>query len=229
MVYASYTRATPEPLKGWVHRRRYTQVVRHVAKPISSDRVLDYGCGDAHLFSHFKEHLGTGRLVGYDPDKRMLSEASVEVAQGATLTSNLDEISGRFSLIYCVEVCEHLPDGALRTALRNLKAYAAPHARIVIGVPVEIGLSGAVKEAYRSLRGSHQGAFLRSLVGRPGPRRMTDMEWYGYHTGFDHRRLKKFLDQEGFAVRRQVCLPFPGIGAFLNNEIFFICSVAPST
>src|SRR6185295_10386147 len=76
-----------------------------------------------------------------------------EVADAAFLTTDvqvlLEKYRGRCSLIYCTEVCEHLTDEALQTAFQNIRTLAAPQARIVFGVPVETGLSGLLKLAYR--------------------------------------------------------------------------------
>jgi hypothetical protein len=88
-TYASFTRNTSEPIKRLAHGRRFSQIVARIASPLATDTVLDYGCGDAHLFTHFLDHP---RLVGYDPSLPILSQASSEVASAAFLTTDLQLI-----------------------------------------------------------------------------------------------------------------------------------------
>lgn len=232
-TYASYTRDTAEPLKRIAHGKRFTQVISLISSPLKTDTVLDYGCGDGHLFSHFLGNIGRTKLVGYDPDPKLIAEASAEVAAGSTLTSDIEALKQQhksaFSLIYCMEVCEHLTDKALDQLFSNIKAMSAPDARIVFGIPIETGLSGFLKSIYRMAHGGRQNANImsafKSLFGIKIDRHTTDVEWYGPHTGFNHQRLRGRLESNGFMVRRSHCLPFPTLGSVLNNEIYFVCSI----
>jgi hypothetical protein len=148
------------------------------------------------------------------------------------LTTDINSLKAEhrrsFSLIYCVEVCEHLTDKALDELLENIIELAAPYARIIIGVPIETGPSGFLKAMYRTAHGHRQAASVskavRALFGLPIPRNVTDVEWYGDHTGFSHARLRQKLQDRGFLVKRTTCLPFPLLGLALNNEIYFTCS-----
>jgi SAM-dependent methyltransferase len=230
--YASYTRNTAEPLKRIAHSRRYEQLLRLIAAPLPGDRVLDYGCGDGHLFLHLLGNVPSDRLVGYDPNADLLAQADPAVVTGSSLTTDMSRLKaehgGWFSLIYCVEVCEHLTDKALDELFENISELAAPYARIIIGVPIETGPSGFLKAMYRTAHGHRQAASftkaVRALFGLPIPRNETDLEWYGDHTGFDHVRLRAKLEARGLRVKRSACLPFPLFGQALNNEIYFTCS-----
>lgn len=230
--YASYTRNTAEPLKRIAHSRRYEQLLRIVAAPFPGDKVLDYGCGDGHLFSHLVGNVPSDKLIGYDPNADLLAQADPAVIAGSSLTTDINSLKAghrrSFSLIYCIEVCEHLTDKALDELLDNIIELAAPYARIIIGVPIETGPSGFLKAMYRTAHGHRQAASaikaVRALFGLPIPRNVTDVEWYGDHTGFNHARLRGKLEDRGLLVKRSACLPFPLFGVALNNEIYFTCS-----
>jgi 2-polyprenyl-3-methyl-5-hydroxy-6-metoxy-1,4-benzoquinol methylase len=229
--YASYTRNTVEPLKRIAHGRRYEQLLRIIAAPLPGDKVLDYGCGDGHLFSHLVGDVPPDRLVGYDPSAELLAQADPAVVTGSSLTTDINSLKAEhcrsFSLIYCIEVCEHLTDRALDELFGNITELAAPNARIIIGVPIETGPSGFLKAMYRVAHGHRQAASVtkavRALFGLRILRNVTDVEWYGDHTGFSHARLREKLDDCGLLIERSACLPFPLFGLVLNNEIYYAC------
>jgi trans-aconitate methyltransferase len=229
--YASYTRDTTEPLKSLAHKRRYHQVLNLIAPPLPLDSVLDYGCGDGHLFSFLVHKFKRQNLVGYDPNPKLLAEAAPSVSAGAELTTDIDSLIGKrpssFSLIYCMEVCEHLTDKSLDELLKRITVLAAPRARIIFGVPIETGPSGFLKSIYRAAHGGRQSASIaqafRALFNMKLERKVTDVEWYGAHTGFSHIRFRKILEQGGFRIIKTLHLPFPALRSVLNNEIYFVC------
>jgi len=229
--YASYTRDTTDSLKSLAHKRRYRQVLNLIAPPLLIDRVLDYGCGDGHLFSFLVHKYKRQNLVGYDPNPKLLAEAAPSVSAGAELTTDIDSLitnrSSSFSLIYCIEVCEHLTDKSLDELLKHITVLAAPRARIVFGVPIETGPSGFLKSMYRTAHGGRQSASIaqafRALFNMKLERKVTDTEWYGAHTGFSHMRFRKILEQGGFRIIKTRHLPILALRSVLNNEIYFVC------
>ena len=213
--YASYTRNTRELLKQIAHKRRYRQVLDLVTSPSPTDRVLDYGCADGHLFSFLVGKFERRNLVGYDPNPKLLSEAEPSVLAGALLTSDIDGLlenqPSSFTLIYCVEVCEHLTDRSLDELLQNITSLASSRARIIVGVPIETGLSGFLKSIYRVAHGGRQSASIAQAFRAPlryedRARRVTDVEWYGAHTGFSHIKLREILKHKGFRISDIVSL-----------------------
>jgi hypothetical protein len=183
------------------------------------------------LFSFLVGKFERQKLVGYDPNPKLLSEAEPCVLAGAELTSDIEGLlenqSSRFTLIYCMEVCEHLTDRSLDELLQNINSLASSRARIIIGVPIETGLSGFLKSIYRTAYGGRQSASIaqafRSLFGMKIERKVTGLEWYGAHTGFSHIRFREILKHKGFRILNTFHLPFPAIRSLLNNEIYFVC------
>jgi hypothetical protein len=233
MTYASYTRQSGERLKAIAHGPRYRQATAIVA-PRPGDVILDYGCADGHLFTYLKSHA-PGRMVGYDPSAELLAQMAPDVRSAVTVYDDRsalrDECAGAFSLIICIEVCEHLTATALDELFDTLLAVARSDARFVFGVPIETGPSGFLKTLYRCLRGGRQGATpaaaLRALVGLPIARTPSDLEWYGSHIGFDDRAFRRRLEARGLMVRRIDFAPFALARRLLNNEVYYSCVRTP--
>ena len=221
--YASYTRQTAEPIKAIAHSRRFSQAAKIIGA-LPTDTVLDYGCADAHLFSVLGE---VKERVGYDPDPKMLAQIAPELRDRVSVFSSLDallESNRRFSLIVCMEVCEHLTPTALNGLLCSIQSLCLPRARIIFGVPIETGFSGFAKGLYRMAKRQKDATLLNSskaLVGAGIDRRITDVEWYGAHTGFDDKEFARELAKY-FTIKSAACLPLP-IGRAFNNEIYYVC------
>ncbi|XIA64137.1 class I SAM-dependent methyltransferase [Bradyrhizobium sp. TZ2] len=159
--YASYTRQTAEPIKAIAHSRRFRQAARIIGA-LPTDTVLDFGCADAHLFSVLGE---VKERVGYDPDPKMLAQIAPELRSIVRTFDNVDELLKspcRFSLIVCMEVCEHLTPTALIELLCSIKALCLPRARVVFGVPIETGLSGFAKALYRMAKKQQDATLLNA-------------------------------------------------------------------
>lgn len=224
--YASYTRQTTEPIKALAHSRRFSQAVQ-ILSVLPADIFLDYGCADAHLFSMTNAAV----TVGYEPDPKMVGQTDPALLSSITLYTDLSklilEYAGKFTIISCMEVCEHLTPPALDILLTSILALSAPGARVVFGVPIETGLSGFLKGIYRTYKERRQEASflnsLKSLVGIEIQRRESDVEWFGSHIGFNDRLFAMELIRRGFTIRSKRCLPLP-IGRLLNNEIYYICA-----
>ena len=230
--YASYTRDTKEPLKALAHSRRFRQAAA-ILDTSHSDMVLDYGCADGHLFAHLHA-TPHQRMVGYDPDTALLAQRDDSLANVTFFSDRqalLKEFRGAFSVIACMEVCEHMTPAALREVLETIIQLSAPDARIIFGVPIETGTSGFAKQLYRMSKGGRMGASwstaCRALASLPIQRRMTDVEWYGDHTGFDDQLFALTLKSFGFVIDRVSYLPFRWLGRLLNNEVFYTCRYRP--
>lgn len=239
MTYASHTRQTSEPLKRLAHARRFAQAVP-LLDVTSADRVLDYGCGDGHLFTQLGD-VPHAQMVGFDPSTDQLAEVDPSLRDATFYDDRrplLARHRGQFTRIACWEVCEHLPPETLSTALRDLADLAAPGALVVFGVPIETGLPGFFKQTYRLVMAKLTGAAWRShgarwssawrmLVGAkvPRARAIPGVDYYFPHAGFRHRDFARALRQHGYRIERTHCLPFPALGAVLNNEIYYVCSI----
>lgn len=143
-------------------------------------RLLDYGCGYGSFLKMLcaRDILG----VGYEPS---LSRNEIAGLGGdAKILGDLEEVArhGPFDLIVCTEVLEHMIDP--RSALRFIRANAAPGALLAITVP-----NCATEYVCSSLAAADAGAPL-SMVFNP-------WEHLNY---FSAASLRAMLEEEGFAV-----------------------------
>lgn len=230
--YADYTRNTTEPLKAFAHKRRYNQAL-DIISPKIDDSIIDYGCGDGYLLELMSSYIPKSNMTAFDPDKEMISQISDELYRDiVTYDNRLDLLSNNknnFSLIICIEVLEHLSPSSVLMVLDDFHHLAAPGAKIVIGVPIETGLSGFFKNIYRYVLGRRMGANLGSifgaLFGAKLPRMFTASGWTPSHIGFRESDLINALEMKKFKVKKGNCVPFKVTGRTFNNESYLICSV----
>ena len=229
--YSDYTRNTNEFLKRVAHGRRHQQAVALLgARP--GDVILDYGCGDAFTLQII-ENVSYSDMVAYDPDPDMIAQIDSEFAKKINVYGDSETLCQknpkRFSLILCFEVCEHLSPISLDKVFADFKRLIKPGGRILIGVPMETGVSGLLKNLYRLYKGRRMGATLSkaflALFGHPIERDIEESGWISSHIGFREIDLLSALERAGFDVKIVGRLPFSWSGSFLNNESYWCCKV----
>ena len=171
-MHKRHTRNTTDPFKKIAHGGRLQSAAKLTALS-GEQKVLDYGCGDGALFEYLEPYVPAENLYGFDPG---LLEQMTFV--GATCYDDPDVLvskhKGHFDVVYCMEVCEHLNFDAMCELYKNIHSVAKRDGTVIFGVPLETGLSGFLKNIYRSLRGGRQGATfgraIKSLFGLWIPR-----------------------------------------------------------
>ena len=206
--------------------------------PASSLSVLDYGCGDGFFLSLLREKgVPHDRLTGFEPFGSMAAQFHTGPGCPSLIDNadGLETLAGRhFSHIFCMEVLEHLDDADIDIALDRIAALASPDTRIIVTVPSELGLAGAIKCLFRKARGTEEVTWptIRSvLFNRPRARLVSDTAEGPYiysHIGFDHGRLETLLS-ERFRIVRRIGVPFSRLPIAINNEIAFLCRLFPDT
>jgi SAM-dependent methyltransferase len=118
----------------WWWRGRLAVVLAEIEKlPLSRPvQVLDAGCG---VGSMLDELAGYGHIAGFD-----VNPEAVEVTRARgheeVLVGSLDAIpfeDGRFDLITCLDVVEHLPNDT--AALSELRRVTRPGGYVIVAVP----------------------------------------------------------------------------------------------
>jgi SAM-dependent methyltransferase len=123
------------------HRRRLV-AARAAERRTAPARILDVGCGQGELLAELGRAFPAARLAGADVSLESLEQTrrtvenaelfELDLGDPAALASRPEQL-GRYDLVVCSEVLEHLGDDAL--AARHLAALLAPAGRLVATVP----------------------------------------------------------------------------------------------
>jgi len=123
----------------WDDMRRYGPMARHsrrlmlrMTKDLSPSSILDIGGGEGSLLEALSAAHPDAKMTGTD-----LAEAAVSLARAhmphaefAVLDVVKDRLPGRFDLIVCADVVEHIEDD--QSALNNMAAMTAPGGHVVV-------------------------------------------------------------------------------------------------
>jgi len=123
------------------YRRRLILLALDLARAASARvRLLDVGCGQGEFSAELAERYPNLQLLGVDLSAVSVSIAQGRVPSGAFYRQDLlqrnalpEQYQGWATHAVCSEVLEHLDDPS--TALRNIRSYLAPGARLVVTVP----------------------------------------------------------------------------------------------
>jgi 2-polyprenyl-3-methyl-5-hydroxy-6-metoxy-1,4-benzoquinol methylase len=123
------------------HRRRLIlALVRQHTR--SANQVLEVGCGQGALLKKLELELPAAVVHGADVSPRSLEKSRALGAQAELFELDLSALDfdathaarfGRFDLVICSEVLEHLADDAL--ALARIKSLLAPGGHLIVTVP----------------------------------------------------------------------------------------------
>jgi 2-polyprenyl-3-methyl-5-hydroxy-6-metoxy-1,4-benzoquinol methylase len=237
--YAEQTYASPYALIRYPHRRRYALTVETIGRRRPRS-LLDYGAGDGHVLAEL-ESLSEAmpeRVVAYDPVPDAARLARVRLARTAhpdrfQVVEDLAELGEeRFDMVICLGVLEHMPLPERERFYTMCARYLAPRGTVLIDVPVEVGLSLALKEGARvALKGRalkySPKQLTRAVLGGVtfDPARFAadaSETWIQDHTGFDYRLFEQEL-RARFSFVRSFGSPFPQLPAgLLNQEMFYL-------
>ncbi len=167
----------------------------------------------------------------FEPTRTLRAQAEKQMqAIGLSLDIHADvkSIADRsMDVIVCQEVMEHLPDTLRTEALDQFQRLLKDNGRLIISVPIEIGLSALFKNLVRVLIGqTHESSslmnFTRATFGRCGHiPRVSRNGYIDSHLGFDYRKLEQELLHHGWKMQRRVFSPLPWAGGLFNSQVFY--------
>lgn len=150
---------------------------------LTTERVVEIGCGDGALLSELSQRRFGGTLSGFD-----ISEAALELARARSIprVERLERFDGRripegdFDLALLSHVLEHVPEplALLREAARVARA-------VIVEVPLERNLSGA-RSAKRA-----------------------ESEEIGHLQALDRAAVRTLVDDAGLRVVAELLDPLP--------------------
>jgi SAM-dependent methyltransferase len=123
------------------HRRRVI-VLRAARSAPGARSILDVGCGQGELLRDLAARFPGAEVAGADVSEQSLADSrrrnpSFDLFQldleGPPLEARHPDRIGRYDLVVCSEVLEHIADDAL--AARRLAALLAPGGHLLVTVP----------------------------------------------------------------------------------------------
>jgi trans-aconitate methyltransferase len=125
----------------WDDMKTYGAASRHVRRLVFKlirglqfETILDVGCGVGTLLSEVKREFPHVHLAGteYADVGLEIARQRLPDAQFQNLDLSKEHIPGRYDLVVCVDVLEHIPDDL--AAMRNLRAMTSKY--LVVVVPI---------------------------------------------------------------------------------------------
>ncbi|MCK6486290.1 MAG: methyltransferase domain-containing protein [Phycisphaerae bacterium] len=161
----SNTQTTPEYSDILVSKRwRFFARQRHARLQLAVDaaeldrrpgaRVLDLGCADGIAWPLLRGRVGS--LVGVNYDAWLTEQCRRRNPDEPVLRADarcLPFAATAFDVIICLEMFHYLPVGDRAAGIRELYRVLRPAGRLVLTVPIEVGLPGLLKFVGRCMGG----------------------------------------------------------------------------
>ena len=233
----------------WSHRKRFEFGLRLI-RQLNARRLLDYGCGDGTLLAMLQDTAArpescTGAeietKVVEDCRRRFGHLANVRFLEVPALAS--PEYQGHFDVVVCTEVLEHVVE--LEEVIQKLRMLLADGGKLVISVPVEVGLPVLFKQTVRRIAG-WRGVGDYKWTSRYAAREMWASVFAGEeqhiprqpyrnedgsqsydHKGFNWRHLRALL-RHSFDVERVVASPLRALGPNFASQVWFVATKRPA-
>lgn len=224
--YASYTHADPFAPKRWVHQKRFQDALA-LLETCDRTAVLDYGTGDGHFLELCRARFPESELWGYDP---VVRNGGPNVSSPKIVSDPHALPREHFTTITLFETAEHLPDQELHQVLETIKTLLAPGGRVIISVPVEVGLPAMIKNLYRAVRRKDYERltflnYFKAIFGIPFERKVNvidqGLRYIHTHMGFSHRRFERIL-KEHWTIQQRIGTPVKLFGAALNTSLYYV-------
>lgn len=215
-------------VKRWSHGVRF-QVALDLAKRFKPEvtQALDYGAGDGYFAQILRRSFPASEVTTFDPSA-IMEVAIRNKADGdhnIRVISNPESLRGPFDIIFCLEVLEHLQDEEIVRILARWREILRKDGVVIVSVPIETGLGGAVKTGVRmSIGEGHVGRYSSAQICKAILGGKIDRGQDSYidsHVGFSHKRLIKLIERENIIVRKTRYSPLRWAGP-INSQCFWV-------
>lgn len=232
----------------WSHALRY-KTVRNMLRKRPAKNLLDYGCGDGSFLYLNQDFYESAIGVDYSLQQILLNRERFKDFNKIRFITPTEiresSFHDYFDLITCMETLEHCTEQDCQSLLFLYSQLLTPSGRLILSVPIEIGLSLLVKQLLRRLSawrriGDYKYmetysapefiqmvfANRNSRIQRPiyelKPKEGEIISYHG-HKGFNFHSLRKMIEQH-FTIELQTYSPFPFLKSFLNSQAYFVCA-----
>ncbi len=234
MAYSDITFNDKNPVKRWLQKQRLVSAIEAVQQSNCQPSVIcDFGAGNGELCKLLSKSYPKASIVCYEPTPGLLDEAKENLKEipNISFVQDVDGLKNEsIDLLFSLEVFEHLPDQETKQAIKSIHNLLRSKGKLIIGVPIEIGIPAFYKDMFRMFRrfGAYDANLknlLLSLIGSPPKNRpireiTPGFNYHFEHVGFDHRRLIKVLEGY-FMAQGTTSGPFDIFGEWLMPEVYF--------
>tara|TARA_Y100000739_G_scaffold209070_1_gene198706 strand:+ start:709 stop:1434 length:726 start_codon:yes stop_codon:yes gene_type:complete len=230
--YSKITYDSPYLIKRFSHRVRFRHYVNSIfnnsKKNHNNIKFLDYGTGDGFIFIYLKKYdVKNLSLFAYEPSIGQYNDLLKNLDDNGLNVTCLQKLGEeKFDIILCAEVLEHFTEKNVINNLEKIKKLLKSDGTLIISVPLEVGLSGLLKNLTRIfIRSPHDGLTLKTLFkcffDLVIPRETS--EYIPSHMGFSHIKFEKILLKSELKVSKKYYSPFPVLKHFVNSQVIFEC------
>lgn len=231
--YSAYTFNSTNPLRRLSHRTRFAIALQKLTMVSPLKSVLDYGCGDGFFLRKVSQTFTQNTdllLVGLEKYPTIYAKTQ-EVNEFSIFHTNEDVFTAiegkeKFQFVTILEVLEHCNPKTQVMILNEAGSLLSHDGKIIISVPIEIGIPALVKNIFRfrlnpkrRFSGYSLTNILKSLLHIPIPEYRNKDE-YLTHMGFNFRDLEGLISQQ-FTILEKQFSPF-GFAHFFNSQVFFV-------
>lgn len=217
--YSQYTYNSKNPMARFAHRSRFSNAIKLVLEE-NFESILDYGAGDNKFLLELDKQTKGLQMFSFEPVMNISSTDSISVF------SSLKDLPNRkFDIITCFETLEHFGEKHQLFILNEFFNRLENYGKVIISVPIEIGLPSLIKNLRRLAIGRFTWSFaknsLKSVFALDIPEVRSRDGYIPSHMGFNHKKLEHLI-HENFEIVKTITSPLDMLSDKLNSQIFYV-------
>tara|TARA_A100001015_G_C15033978_1_gene734883 strand:- start:1299 stop:2003 length:705 start_codon:yes stop_codon:yes gene_type:complete len=226
MEYSRLTTSNKNLIKRFSHSKRF-EIASNLIEKYDPKTFLDYGAGDGELVKYLL-NIKKKNIYLFEPNSQMRISLENNLINHKIFLSKIfkdrtEIYQNFFDVISINEVFEHLTFENSIKILKNLKKIGKSDVKLIISVPIEVGLASLFKNSIRIItKQTHEGTNLKNIVKsffhmnieRP------NIDYNNSHIGFNYKYFLNFLDNQNLKIKNLTFSPYNFLGRNLSSQIF---------